>query len=90
MAQYLEWDYDWRDTRTGKTGTYRAGSTGLQTEEDVKRFVEGSIRNVEYLGCRLVGEGASKQGDIVKPIAADHVVHDRAELKKDVRAFLKS
>ena len=92
---YLIWDWDWKDKRTGKNGTYRSGSTGLQSEEDVIKHVNENFHGkLEYLGCRCVGEGAplvtAAGAAPVKPINPEHVLGGSvAERNAAVRKFVK-
>lgn len=92
---YLEWDWDWKEKKEGgKSGTYRSGSTGLQTEEDVRRYVASVHPKLECTGVRLVGEGTEKTTPQVivpvKPIDPNHILHgSTAETKAAVREFTK-
>lgn len=92
---YIEWDWDWKEKREGgKTGTYRSGSTGLQTEEDVRQYVANVHPKLECTGVRIVGEGAPKTTPEtiipVKAIDPAHAMHGSPdETKKAVREFTK-
>ncbi len=92
---YLEWDFEWKDKKTGKTGWYRSGSTGLQSEEDVIKHVSENFHGkLDFIQCRLVGEGVQKvsaQSMIpVKAIDPEHVLGGTvAERNAEVRKFIK-
>ncbi len=89
---YLEWDWDWREKSTGRTGTYRSGSVGLQTAEDVANHVANCFKKLEFLAARLVGEGRPKTSPDsftpVNPINPEHVlIGTIAERNEVVREF---
>jgi hypothetical protein len=83
MAEPKTWHWDWKEKADAKnTGTYESSGIALQTEQDVKDFVE-----IYYPKLDVVRRAPRREGDAIRgAVNPEHYMSGTmAELREKVR-----
>ncbi len=52
----MVWNWKWKDKKSGKTGDSQSASSGLATEDDLKKYVKTFHPGLEILSAEEVVE----------------------------------